>query len=153
MKRPKLSELKSIHEWIRETSNAEVFFVSLLIFPLFISFYSWAIKMTGLDDFKVWIIIGITFFYVLAIVIMKNSQTNIEEMEADLLIIRNHSKTFEVEYIGFDKLKEKDSRFDEKYMKKLMGRFPDELIIAKFDNNKKEGIKILKYAELMIPQI
>ena len=86
MKKPKLNELKSIHEWIRETSNAEIFFVSLLVFPLFISFYSWAIKMTGLDDFKIWIFLGITVFYILSILIMKNSQTNNEEMEIDLLI-------------------------------------------------------------------
>lgn len=153
MKKPKLNELKSIHEWIRETSNAEIFFVSLLLFPLFISFYSWAIKMTGLDDFKIWIVIGITVSYILAILIMKNSQTNHEKMEIDLLIIKNHSKTFKKEHIGFDKLKEKDSKFNEKYLKKLIRKFPDELIIAKFDNNKKEGIKILKYSQLIISQI
>lgn len=153
MKKPKLNELKSIHEWIRETSNAEIFFVSLLLFPFFISFYSWAIKMTGLDDFKIYFFIGITVLYILSIIIMKNSQTNNEEMEIDLLVIKNHSKTFKLEHIGFDKLKEKDSKFDERYLKKLIRKFPDELIIAMFDNNSKVGIKILKYHQLMLPQI
>jgi low affinity Fe/Cu permease len=153
MKKPKLNELKSIHEWIRETSNAEISFVSLLVFPLFISFYSWAIKMTGLDDFKIWIFLGITVFYILSILIMKNSQTNNEEMEIDLLIIKNHSKTFKIEHIGLDKLKEKDSKFNEIYLKKLIRKFPNELIIANFDDNKKVGIKILKFSQLMLPQI
>lgn len=75
--------------------------------------------MTGLDVFKIWIFIGITVFYILSILIMKNSQTNNEEMEFDLLIIKNYSKTFKLEHFGFDKLKEKDAKFNERYLRNL----------------------------------
>ncbi|MDW7692724.1 hypothetical protein R9C00_11680 [Flammeovirgaceae bacterium SG7u.111] len=81
MKSPKLSDLKSIHEWIRDASNAEVFFVSLLTYPFFAILYSWAIKTIGLDDYKLLIIIVVTVLYIFAIIIMKNIQTIDEELK------------------------------------------------------------------------
>ncbi|MFA9370992.1 MAG: hypothetical protein ACERIH_04725 [Labilibaculum antarcticum] len=153
MKKPKLSDLKSIHEWIRDTSNAEIFFVSLLVYPLFAALYSWTIKTTGLDEYKVALTILTTILYIVAIIIMKNSQTSDEEMEVDLLILKNHSKSFEKEYIGFPKLREKDSRYKEKYIKKLIRKYPSEIIIASFNKGKETGIKILKYQELITPDV
>ncbi|WP_282016498.1 hypothetical protein [Marinifilum flexuosum] len=152
MKKPKLSDLKSIHEWVRDTSNAEIFFVSLLVYPLFAALYSWTIKTTGLDNYKVILTISTTVLYIIAIIIMKNSQTSNEKMEVDLSVIKNHSKSFKKEYIGFSKLKEKDPRFSEKYLKKLARKYPSELIIASFNKGNETGIKVLKYHQLTMPE-
>jgi hypothetical protein len=147
----KLSELKSIHEWIRSTSNAEIFFVSLLVYPLFMGLYYWLIKILELYEYKNWILVVMTALYCISIIIMKSNQTLNERMEVDLLVIKNHSKTFRKEYIGFDKLLEMDKNYTEKYLKKLIRKYPDELIIAEFssENSMKKGLKLLKYLTLV----
>jgi hypothetical protein len=144
MKNIKINQLKSIHHWVRESSSTEICFVALLVFPLLISVYAGAISIAGLDEFKYWVYSVITVFYVLAILVMKIKQSNNEKLQMDLVLIKSHSKAFNLDYISFDKLKEKDSRFNKHYIYKLISAFPEELIIAKFDNNKKEGVKILK---------
>lgn len=146
-----IRELKSIHIWIRDTSKSEVFFVSLLVFPLFLSLYTWAVSLIGLSDYIVCIIVVVAILYFLSIIIMKINQSKEENMEINLSIIKNHSKSFKLEYIGFEKLMEIDKEYTKEYLKKLIRKYPYELIIAKFEKGNKVGLKILQYS-ILVPE-
>lgn len=153
MKTIKINELKSIHLWIRESSNLEVFFVSLLIYPLIALVYGEAIKIIELTDYNVVIIICFTICYFLSILIMKIFQTKIEIYKHDLSVILSHSISFNLEYIRFSALENKDNRYSKDYIKKLTLMFPNELIMTKLNQGKDDGIKILKYKERIMSNL
>lgn len=146
----KLKEMISIHQWIRDSSNGEVFLVTLLVFPFIGYAYYGMLSLFGIDDYLIWFLAALLLLLVVAIIVMKKSQTNKEKMGNDWEVIKNHSKSFETEYIGFDTLKKKNKRYTRDYLEKMTHKYPSKLIIAKFDNNTREGVKILNYSQIIV---
>jgi len=74
--------------------------------------------------------------------VFKISNTNNEDHEIDLHIIKRYLIDLGWEYISFSKLVENlDPKYTEDYLMKLVKKFPDQLRRAKVEN--KSGIKIL----------
>jgi len=143
MKTPKLKDLKSIHQWVSEASAAETFFISLLIYPLFLLLYKWVPEEIGLKEYKIYVIGFITILYCAAILIMKNSQSNDSKMKDDLNVIIGYSDSIDKEMISFSTLKDKFS-FEIKYIHEIIKKYPDRLMLS----TKMDGTLLVKNLEL-----
>jgi len=141
----RVNQLKSIHNWIRNTNTSEILFVSALIMPAYLSLYNYVINQIK-PEWKESILGIAIIIYIIGVIWMKNSQSREEQNKKDLLVIKNNILDKGFQFMSFEKIKEIDKKYTEDKIRELIFIYPNELRLAKLKKDKK-GIKILNIEE------
>lgn len=137
----KINDLKSLHHWVRSASISEVVFVSALVLPLYLSFYSYTLE----NIYPQWKLAGTLVglaLYLIGLIWMKFAQTREETNLHDLTRISRYITDKNFQFMSFEKIAEIDPKFDEDRVRELIAHFPEHIRLAKLKDNKK-GIKVL----------
>lgn len=141
----KISQLKSIHHWVRSTNTSEIVFVSALILPFYL--LMWNSTLNQFDNIdtaarSIFTIVALAM-YAGGIIWMKVSQSKDERSLRDLMIIKNYLLDKQYDFISFERITKLNSNLTEDRARALLLAFPDEFRFAKLKGDK-QGIKLLK---------
>lgn len=144
------TEAKSVVELIRGASLADLAIVSFVVLPILIGAWILLFSLVGVFpqslSGRLWLVVGLTVFYVAAVIVMKRSEGS---RSRKLRTVRRVYNTLEGRpapnqgFGSFDYIKERiDETFTEEFMLELIEEFPD-LFIKGRSRKGKDAIKLV----------
>lgn len=135
----KVKEANSLIQLIRETSIFDLFIVSIIILPIYLT--SWNVLLKQYNN-KLWenetlvffILIGI---YFIAITIMKFGQSKNDKNRTALQKLTSYYNLRRWTRMSFERIQSSiDSSYSEDFLKKLVNEYPTEITTGKIKGGK-----------------
>lgn len=140
----KLNEAKSLVDLIRNSKLYELFFISLIILPIYLGSWLLVLKQLRSDlwEWEVAILIGLVILYIGAISVMKIYQSKADKILNASLRIRSYLETRNWKKMSYERIRDKiDKSFDDELLDSITKKYTDVFTTTTIKVGKK-GIKL-----------